>query len=236
MPLRSRKRGSHFEIQVQDVVLRIHAAEEMYEEARAAGLAFAEQVQSYGIRDPAFRTSRRPVEVPGDAPALVRRIAELAGRAGVGPMFAVQGALTEHVGRAVGGERGEVVVSSGGSTYVVTGRRSRLVVHPGRAMADGTAGTPIAVVVKPELGPQGIFTTYGRPRLPVETDGAVAVVAESCILADAAGAGALMLLDAKGAAGFRAALEYLRRIPGVHGGIVLRGSGIGFAGALEIAA
>jgi hypothetical protein len=36
--------------------------------------------------------------------------------------------------------------------------------------------------------------------------------------------------------GFLQALQYLRQVPGVHGGVVVAGAEIGVAGAVEIAA
>lgn len=230
MPLRARKRGRFFDVPVHDFVLRVHAAEELYGEARAAGMQFWEQLQSYGIRNPAFRTSKGPLELPGDAPETVRRLAALTARAGVGPMFAFQGALTEHVGRRVAGSRREVLVSSGGCYFVIAARRSRLLVHPG----DETGENPIAIVIRPELGPQGVFTTHGRSYLPADSGDHLAVVADSCVLADAAAAGTMALLTKR--EGFRAALTYLRRLPGVHGGLIVRGRTFGVAGGIEIAA
>jgi hypothetical protein len=54
------------------------------------------------------------------------------------------------------------------------------------------------------------------------------------MLADAAAAGVEAILPKE--EGFANALEYLRRVPGVHGGLVVQGERIGVVGALEIAA
>jgi hypothetical protein len=53
------------------------------------------------------------------------------------------------------------------------------------------------------------------------------------MLADAAAAGLQALLPKPD--GFRQALHYLRRVPGVHGGVVVVGERIGVAGGVEIA-
>src|SRR5205085_12669892 len=89
VPLFKRKPQS-FTLQVQDILLRVSAPEEFYEECRAAALSMWEQISSYSIRDPQFRTSKRPVRVSEDAPAVVRAMAEAATAAVGGPGFAIQ--------------------------------------------------------------------------------------------------------------------------------------------------
>ena len=61
-----RKRPNSFDIQVQDLVLRITAPDDVAEESRAAALSFWEQLQSYALRYPEFRQSKRPIEGPAD--------------------------------------------------------------------------------------------------------------------------------------------------------------------------
>src|SRR5207247_8940408 len=70
VPLTKRKAGS-FELQVQDLLLRVSAPEEYSEEVRAAALSAWEQLHAYSLRHPEFRTSKTPVEVPDTAPAIV---------------------------------------------------------------------------------------------------------------------------------------------------------------------
>ena len=57
-----RRRPRAFDIQIQDLTLHITAHEDYAEESRAAALSFWEQLQSYGLRDPDFRTSKRPLD------------------------------------------------------------------------------------------------------------------------------------------------------------------------------
>jgi ApbE superfamily uncharacterized protein (UPF0280 family) len=232
VPLRSKRKGRFFDVPVQDMTLRIAgSSDELYEEARAAGMHFWEQIQSYAIRNPAFRTSKRPLAVPEGVPEIIRRMADEAALAGVGPMFTFQGALTEFVGLQVARNGGEVLVSSGGDYFVIARRRARLHVYPGLG---GGVDEALSVVVKPELGPQGIYTTAGRTHLPADTGDGVVVVASTCILADAAAAGALAILSKPKT--FRTALAYLKGLAGVHGAMIVRGEHIGVAGALELAA
>jgi ApbE superfamily uncharacterized protein (UPF0280 family) len=226
VPLRTR-RPKGFDLAVGDMVLKINAPHDLYEEARAAAMGFWEQLQAYAINNPGFRTSKRPLDLPEDAPSIVRRMAQIAGSVGVGPMFTVPGALTEHVGRTLSRSVAGLVISNGGDYFVMPKKPAKLTVHH-------RDGAPLSLVVKPELGPVGVYTTMGHVQMPADTTDAVAVMADSCILADAAAAGVMAILQHHGA--FAGALTYLRRIPGVHGGIVIRGDRIGLAGGVEIAA
>src|SRR2546423_522337 len=60
LPRGSRRKARSFDLYVQDMMLRVTAPEELYEEARVAAMSFSEKLQAYGIRDREFRTSRRP--------------------------------------------------------------------------------------------------------------------------------------------------------------------------------
>jgi ApbE superfamily uncharacterized protein (UPF0280 family) len=191
-------------------------------------MQFWEQLQSYAIRHPGFQSTKRPVEVPEDAPPLVRDIARMSAAAGVGPMFTFQGALTQYVGQALARLMPDVNVACGGDHYVITRHRARLPVHPGAG-----PGT-LAVVVRPELGPHGIYVAPGASSLTGGAADGLAVVAGSCIMADAAAAAAGAILSKPRS--FRSALAFLQGLPEIRGAVVIQGDRIGVAGGLELAA
>lgn len=223
-----RRKPRSFDIQVQDLTLRITAPTDFNEESRAAALSFWEQLQAYALRNPEVRTSKRPIPVPADAPEIVREMVRAAAVAGVGPMFSFQGAVTDHVGRFLARSSPELTVACGGDYFIVTKKRAKLTVHrkPG--------GEAISVVVEPTREGVGVSTTLGLGRRASGSVDGLAVVASSCMLADAAAAGVQALLTKPN--GFGAALNYLRRIDGVRGGMILVGERIGVAGGVEIAA
>lgn len=220
-----RRKPRTFDIQVQDMVLHITASAELSEESRAAALSFWEQLHAYTLRSPAIRTSKRPIEMPDDAPEIVREMIAAASRAGVGPMFSFQGAVTDHVGRFLARDLDEVTVSCGGDFFILARKRQKLTIH---ARPDGGG---IAIVVPASKEGIGVATALGRGSIPLD---ALAVVASSCMLADAAAAGVQAILRKPD--GLRLALTYLRKVRGVRGGVVVQGEQIGVAGAVEIAA
>jgi len=220
-----RRKPRSFDIQVQDMVLHITAGTDLNEESRAAALSFWEQLHAYTLGHPEIRTSKRPIEVDEDAPEIVREMVAASGRAGVGPMFSFQGAVTDHVGRFLARDLDEVTVNCGGDFFILARKRQKLTIHP---KPDGGG---IAVVVHPNKMGIGVATSLGRG--VVALDG-LAVLGESCMLADAAAAGVQAILPKPD--GFRLALLYLKKVPGVLGGVLVRGDRIGVAGGVEIAA
>jgi ApbE superfamily uncharacterized protein (UPF0280 family) len=224
----ARKKAGSFELQVQDLLLRISAPEEYSEECRAAALSAWEQLQSYSLQHPDFRSSKTPVDVPETAPAIVREMASVSRAAGVGPAFTTTGAVCEHVGRFLASMVGEVVVSTGGDYFVRSKKKMKL------ALYQGPAAGGLSVVVDPKRGTQGVFTSVGRIRLPAQSVDGLAILASTTIMADAAAAAAMAILSRPNS--FRGALTFLQRLDGVQGAVVVQGKRIGVAGAVELAA
>jgi ApbE superfamily uncharacterized protein (UPF0280 family) len=221
-----RRRAKAFEIQIQDLVLHITAPEDYAEESRASALSFWEQLQSYGLRDPAFRTSKRPIgRIASDAPPIVVEVVRASGAAGVGPMFTFRGAVVDQVGRFLGTQLSEVTVACDGDYFIKAKKRLKLAVKR-------RGGEPITVALDPDAAGVGVSTTLGRGRLGTGPDG-LAVIAGTCMLADAAAAGVQACLAKDD--GFGMALHYLQRVPGVHGGVIVVADRIGVSGRVEIA-
>jgi ApbE superfamily uncharacterized protein (UPF0280 family) len=220
-----KRKPRSFDIQVQDMILHIQAVTDVNEESRAAALSFWEQLHAYILRNPEVQSSKRPIHVPDDAPEIVREIVAAARRAGVGPMYSFQGAVTDHVGRFLSRETSEVTVNCAGDYFILGKRRQKLTVlrRPG--------GSTLAVVVPPSRRGVGVSMSVGRGHAVLD---GLAVIADSCALADAAAAGVQAILPKEN--GFRGALSYLKRVPGVLGGLVVVGERIGVAGRVEIAA
>ena len=220
-----RRRAKAFEIQVQDLTLHITAPEDFAEESRAAALSFWEQLQSYGSRDPEFRSSKRALtRVASDAPPIVQEVVSAASAAGVGPMFSFRGAVVDSVGRLLAEQSGDVTVACDGDYFIKAKKRMKVAVRR-------RGGEPLTIVLTAGKG-VGLSTTLGRGRGGAGPDG-LAVIAQSCMLADAAAAGVQACLRKPD--GFGMALHYLQRVPGVSGGVVVVGDRIGVAGGVEIA-
>lgn len=221
-----RRRARSFDIQVQDLTLHITAPEDLAEESRAAALGFWEQLQSYALRYPAFRQSKRPLErIGADAPDIVQEMVRAATSAGVGPMFTFRGAVVDQVGRFISDQTNELTVACDGDYFIKSRKRMKLAVRR-------RGGRPLTVAVEPSSDGVGVSTTLGRGRGHSGPDG-LAVIAASCMLADAVAAGVQAVLPKPD--GFGMALRYLQEVPNVTGGVIVEGETIGVAGGVEIA-
>ncbi len=211
---------------MEDLRLLVTAPEDVAEEVRAAALSLWEQLRSYSLRDPAFRTSKRPIAgVRSDAPDVVREMVAAASAAGVGPMVTFRGAVVDQVGRVLAVQLSELTVACGGDYFIKARRRTQVGIRrPG--------GDTMAVAFAASEG-VGVSTTLGRARAGAGPDG-LAVIASSCTMADAVAAGVQAILTKSG--GFAKALRYLRAAPEVLGGVIVIGEHIGLAGGVEIAA
>jgi ApbE superfamily uncharacterized protein (UPF0280 family) len=118
-----------------------------------------------------------------------------------------------------------VIVNCEGDYFILGRRRQKLTV------ARRPDGSTLAVVVPSSRQGVGISMTLGRGHAAVD---GLAVIADSCMLADAAAAGVQAILPKDN--GFRSALAYLKQVRGVLGGVLLAGDRIGVAGSVEIAA
>jgi ApbE superfamily uncharacterized protein (UPF0280 family) len=116
-------------------------------------------------------------------------------------------------------------VNCGGDYFILGRKRQKLTV------STQPNGSALAVVVPPSKRGVGVSMSLGRGRVAID---GLAVLAESCMLADAAAAGVQALLPKEN--GLANALMYLRKVRGVLGGVVVAGQRIGVAGAVEIAA
>jgi hypothetical protein len=221
-----RGRRATFDIQVEHLTVRVTAPPDLVEEARAATLTFWEQLQAYSLQHPEMR-SKRPIAVPESAPELIREMVAAAEAAGVGPPFAARGAVVDMVGRLLLRQTNEVTVECGGDLFVRARKRSKITVAR-RASRD-----VVAVVLEPRPEGIGVSTTTGRARDEGAGADALAVLAPSCMQADAAAAGVQALLPKQD--GLRRALRYLEGLPQVLGGLVIHRGQIGVAGAVEIA-
>ncbi|MBN2621278.1 hypothetical protein JXB22_09345, partial [candidate division WOR-3 bacterium] len=81
--------------------LFILADRDIAEEARQRLVAVRQDLTAYIEQHPGFADALEPVKVVGSAPCMVRRMADAAVCAGVGPMAAVAGATGEEIARCL---------------------------------------------------------------------------------------------------------------------------------------
>ena len=180
---------SSFTIAVKETDLWIAVDEESYSESiKQKSVSclniIRNELEVYISRNQEFLYSLVPVEAAKNSPALVLGMASAARLAGVGPMAAVAGAISEAIAgyiKTLGAK--EVIVENGGDIFIDSCRDITVGVYAGRSKFTGKLG----VKIDPRTMPLAICTssgTFGHSLSFGKAD-AVVVLAESGAVADA---------------------------------------------------
>ena len=152
--------------------------------AAKEGMLEARQVlEAYIARDPFFQVTFDPY-LPDSDETIITRMAEAAGKAGVGPMAAVAGAIAwagieamADAGAAFG------VIDNGGDIALTSDRLVRVGIHAGEALLSDRIG----FVVPPQENILGICTSSATvgPSVSFGMADAVTIISPDVALADA---------------------------------------------------
>jgi hypothetical protein len=186
----SNERFQSFVIQHETADLWIgidHASfkEEMADIALARLKLVLDELEAYAASNPIFKKSLKPCSVQDDAPTMIRQLAAAGEKAGVGPMAALGGLLSERVGQALleNFSIGELVVENGAKLFVKLQNPLVLSIFAGESPLSGMAGLEIL----PEQTPLGVgtFTQADRSPMNFGKADAVMIACKETALADA---------------------------------------------------
>lgn len=219
-----------FRATVKETDLAISACRDLTDEAIQAILAARTPLETWMTDHPSFATSLVPVPVTAPAPAMIRTMADASQKAGVGPMAAVAGTLSETVGRALLPLSPEVIVENGGDTFIAITGDITVALYAG----DSPFSMKVGLAFKDIEAPFAVCTSSGTVghSLSFGKSDAVCVVSPSGALADAAATS--IGNKVKDADSIDSAIDFGKTIPGVEGLVVVVGSRIGFWGDLEL--
>ena len=163
--------------------LLVRTTRDQSREALASVTKHRHSVEAYFRSHPRFATSLEPQEARGDAPAIIRSMAEASRLAGIGPLGAVAGAIAEAVGSDLLQHVDEVIVENGGDIFIRTLVPRTVGLYAGRSSLSGRIG----IRISPEETPLGICTSSGSfgHSLSFGRADACTVIACSAAVADA---------------------------------------------------
>lgn len=219
-----------FGVTVRETDLWICADQVFESEARTHVLKIRGYIEAY-IRDhPYFLKTLTPWGIDAPAPAIVREMTEAGGRAGVGPMAAVAGAVAESVGRELLKSSREVIVENGGDIFMKLDRPLTYAILAGKS----TLSMQFGIRIDSPGAPVALCTssaTIGHSLSLGKAD-AVCVVSHSGAIADAAATaiGNHVLSEKT----IQSAIEFGACIHGVDGIVVIKGDKAGFWGNADI--
>jgi ApbE superfamily uncharacterized protein (UPF0280 family) len=219
-----------FQVCVLETDLLVLAGTDLSAEARQLVIDARRDLEVFIARVPRFAESWMPVDVPADAPPIVRAMADAAALAGVGPMAAVAGAMAEHVARGLAPHTSEVIVENGGDDFLVLEKERIVGIEAGASPLSGKVGLRIS----PGATPLGIATSSGTvgPSVSLGRADAVTVLAASGALADAAATTAGNVVH--GPSDIDAGLAAARGVRGVLGVVIIAGEAMGAWGDVDL--
>ncbi len=219
-----------FRVVLAETDLWIRADRNLSNEALRAIRSVRREIEGTIQTHRAFSEALSPYPVAGDAPEVVREMAQAAEHAGVGPMAAVAGAVAEYVGRDLLRFSDQVIVENGGDIFI----RSR---HP-RSVGVFAGASPIsnklALRIAPEQTPLGICTSSGTvgPSRSFGRADAVVVLSHSTALADAVATAVGNRVESPG--DIEGAMDFASAIEGVMGIVIVLGERLGVRGEVML--
>jgi hypothetical protein len=200
-------------------------------EAKRTISKYRGQIEEYILKDNRFLTSLEPIDIPGDAPMIVRDMARTASSAGVGPMAAVAGAIAEYVGKDLLKFSEEVIVENGGDIFIKTDKTRRIGIYAG-----GTSvfTERLAIEVEPQEEGFGVCTSSGTVghSLSFGKADVATIVACSATLADSVATATGNRV--KEPSDVKSAIEFAKSIDGVRGVVIIIGKNLGAWGKVKI--
>lgn len=225
----------HFQLAVQETDLDIGVRKERFSPELVEWVgemiqACRRPLEDYIKKDPGFLSSLIPYTVLPDAPEIVQTMAEAGRLAGVGPMAAVAGAVSEWVGKCIAKRSRDVIVENGGDIFMRTSRIRKVGIFAG----ESPLSNRVAIEVKPNQTPLGICTSSGKVghSLSFGKADAVVVLSPSVPLADAVATATGNLV--KTTDDLERALEFASQIEGVTGILVIKDDRLAVWGSVKL--
>ena len=117
------------------------------------------QIEYYINLVPDFQTSLKPLSFDDTAPEIVKKMFDAGQKAGIGPMGAVAGAVSQQIGEMIINEFDvkELVIENGGDLFLKITEPMTISVFAG----ESPLSEKIGVKVLPEYSPLGVCTSSG---------------------------------------------------------------------------
>lgn len=219
-----------FQVVIKETDLHVSACRKLMRETETAVRKYRKDLEDFIAKQPVFRTTLKPFDVPETAPDIVKHMAEAAKRVDVGPMAAVAGAISEYVGKELLKFSSEVIVENGGDIFVHTLKPRKIAIFAGNSPLSDKVGLEIL----PEQSPLGICTSAGTVghSLSFGSADAVVVLSKDTTLADAAATAIGNRIHK--VEDIEKALEFGKAIKDILGVVIVKDDQIGAWGEIKL--
>ncbi|NTW06050.1 MAG: UPF0280 family protein [Peptococcaceae bacterium] len=225
----------HFQVMVKETDLDIAIKKDAFDNSliplvRNLIIKYRSQLEEYIARDPGFASSLVPCKPEDPAPEIVLAMAHAAQVAGVGPMAAVAGAMSQAVGRKLLKYSSDVIVENGGDIYMNSQCKRIIGIYAGKSPFSNKIG----IEIDSSACPLGICTSSGTVghSLSFGIADAAIILSSSTPLADAvATATGNIILSSQD---LKNAVEQATSIAGITGAIAIIGNDLAIKGAVKL--
>lgn len=220
----------NFTIKDKETDILVSAGKNLKSETETLVRKYRAEITAYIKKNPAFETSLKPLPFDGNAPEIIKSMLRASGLAGVGPMAAVAGAISEFAGRGLLKLTGQVILENGGDIFIKTDKARRIGIYAGNSPLSGK----IAVKIKPESTPLGICTSSGTVGHSFSFGKAdsVSIMARDTVIADACATAACNMVKTE--RDIEGALNFAKSIESVLGAVIIYKDRLGSMGDIEI--
>jgi len=221
---------TYFHVQVEQTDLDIGADRYLRKEALELVEKYRAKIVDYIKKVPGFLTSLTPLECNQNEEEIIRRMHYAAKKAGVGPMAAVAGAISEFVGRDLLKISREIIVENGGDIFIKSDRDRIIGIYAG----DSPLSNKIGIKVSSADTPMGICTSSGKigHSLSFGSAHAVVILSKDTSLADAVATATGNRV--KESNDIKKAINFAKSIGGVDGIVVIIEDKIGAWGNVDL--
>ncbi|HPD00522.1 MAG TPA: UPF0280 family protein [Acetivibrio sp.] len=219
-----------FDVCIKETDIRIGADRELRKEAYELALNCRRDIEEYIADHQRFLESLEPIDCSNDAPDIIKRMCEAAKKAGVGPMAAVAGAVSEFVGMGLLKMCNEVIVENGGDIFMKSDVPRKVGVYAGKSRLS----EKIALEIMPDKTPLGICTSSGTVghSLSFGRADAVVIVSKDTFLSDAVATATGNVVKDEGY--IEKGIEFASSIDGVDGVLIIVGDSLGAWGDIKL--
>jgi hypothetical protein len=171
------------QVQIKQTDMLVSAACDLSKEAFALISECRKELESYIELNPLFEHSFVPYEQDESAPEIVKSMIDATRLAGVGPMAAVAGAISDYVGQGLMLFSRDIIVENGGDIFLQSSVKRKMLV-----LAESCIFRGLKIAIGPTSRPMGICTSSGKlgHSFSFGRADAVAILASTAALADAA--------------------------------------------------
>lgn len=217
-------------VSYRDTDLCISGQRDLREEALESIRRYREEIEDYIKIEPKFKDSLGPVEGRRNPPPIVKKMIEASRIAGVGPMAAVAGAVSEFVGYDLLNFSKEIIVENGGDIFIKSSKDRRFGIFAGESPLTGK----LTFEIMAEDTPLGICTSSGTVgySLSFGKADAACIISKDTALADAVATATGNKV--KDAGDIEEGISFAKSTPGVAGVIIVVGSKFGTWGKIRL--